>query len=68
MLWKKIDCNLVCDDGLAGPNCSLVCDCEFGECNVNATGEANKCTCANGYTGYRCDQYINYCNPSRILN
>ncbi|CAF1457750.1 unnamed protein product, partial [Adineta ricciae] len=53
----------VCDDGLAGPNCSLICDCEFGECNVNAAGEADKCTCANGYTGYRCDRYIDYCSP-----
>ncbi|CAF3337216.1 unnamed protein product [Rotaria socialis] len=53
----------VCDSGSAGPNCSLVCDCEFGTCNVNATGAAKVCSCAPGYTGLRCDAYINYCDP-----
>ncbi len=55
--------HLVCEDGLAGPNCSLTCDCEFGVCNTNATSESNKCTCATGYSGDKCDQVINYCNP-----
>ncbi|CAF4129363.1 unnamed protein product, partial [Rotaria sp. Silwood2] len=53
----------VCESGVAGPNCSLLCDCEFGQCNVNATSETDKCSCASGYTGLKCDQYINYCDP-----
>lgn len=57
---------LACDSGLAGPNCSLLCDCEFGICNVNATSESDKCTCALGYTGLRCDQNINFCDSSMI--
>jgi hypothetical protein len=57
---------LVCANGLAGPNCSLTCNCEFGECNVNATSEADKCICSHGYTGLTCNQYINYCDPGTI--
>ncbi|CAF0783623.1 unnamed protein product [Rotaria sordida] len=53
----------VCENGSAGPNCSLLCDCEFGECNINATSETNKCLCASGYRGSKCDQQINYCDP-----
>ncbi|CAF1385731.1 unnamed protein product, partial [Rotaria magnacalcarata] len=53
----------VCANGSAGPNCSLVCDCEFGTCNVNATDATSKCSCSSGYTGLRCDEYINYCDP-----
>jgi Notch-like protein len=59
--------DLVCDKGLAGPNCSLLCDCEFGVCNISATSESNKCICATGYTGYKCDQSINFCASSKLL-
>ena len=52
---------LACIKGLAGPNCGLICDCDFGTCNVNATSEANKCNCSTGYTGLRCNENINFC-------
>ncbi|CAF3469005.1 unnamed protein product [Rotaria sp. Silwood1] len=52
-----------CEKGAAGPNCSLLCDCEFGVCNINATSETDKCSCAPGYTGLKCDEYVNYCDP-----
>ncbi|CAF1151520.1 unnamed protein product [Rotaria sp. Silwood1] len=52
-----------CEKGAAGPNCSLLCDCEFGVCNINATSETDKCSCAPGYTGSKCDEYVNYCDP-----
>ena len=51
-----------------GPNCSLICDCEFGECNTNATSDADKCSCAPGYTGTKCDQFIDYCDPGILLS
>ncbi len=60
--------DLECAAGLAGPNCELINNCEFGQCNINATSETNKCTCATGYTGTLCNEPINYCDPSKWLN
>jgi hypothetical protein len=62
---KKPSLNLACANGLAGPNCGLICNCEFGLCNTNATSDSNKCTCAPGYTGIQCNQNINYCDRSK---
>lgn len=47
--------------GLAGPGCSLLCDCEFGTCNVTANSEAELCNCARGYEGTKCDRVVNSC-------
>lgn len=64
--WKSC-CITACPKGLAGPNCQLICNCDFGICNVSATSEDNKCNCATGYAGLLCSQNINFCETSKWL-
>ncbi|XP_063402882.1 uncharacterized protein LOC134686925 [Mytilus trossulus] len=47
-------CNVVCDDGYFGSNCSRLCNCATGNCSV-FTGNCPE-GCANGWRGEACDQ------------
>ncbi|CAF0812527.1 unnamed protein product [Didymodactylos carnosus] len=57
---------VACVPGRAGPNCSYICQCQYGTCNVNATDVTDLCNCDKGYEGDYCDGVKDYCNIAHI--